>query len=327
MAPLVHGGDLAWARRRFPAAPEPLLDLSTGINPHAYPLPPMPADAFTRLPSAEADARVRHLAATVYGAPDAAHVTLAPGTQILLPLLAGLVPPGRAAVLGPTYAEHARAARLAGHDVHDVTDAAALVEADLAVLVNPNNPDGRLLARAAVEDLLAARGGRGLMVVDEAFMDVAPDGVSVASLTSMPGLAVLRSFGKFYGLAGLRLGALAAVPATVARIAAQLGPWAVSGVALTIAEAALADQPWRTAMRERLAGEVRRLDALLTGAGLAPSGTDLFRMVESAQAPMLFERLGRAGLVVRCFEAMPQRLRFGLPPDDAAWARLAAALA
>src|SRR4029077_10247716 len=137
---LEHGGDLATARRLFPGAPQPFIDLSTGINPHPYPLPSLAANVFTQLPDSAAQIRLREIAARTYGAPSATHVVCAPGTQILLPLLAALVPPGRAGVLGPTYSEHARAAALAGHAVIDVRDIDELRAVDLAVVVNPNNP-------------------------------------------------------------------------------------------------------------------------------------------------------------------------------------------
>src|ERR1700730_17054154 len=160
--PLPHGGDLGAARRLFPDAPKPFIDLSTGINPNPYPLPLLAAELFARLPDAAATAGLAAAAATSYGAPSAAHIVAAPGTQILLPLVAGLVRPGRAAILSPTYNEHARAAQLAGHDVVEVGEFDALGHADLAVVTNPNSPDGRLIARdhlIALAGKLRPRGG------------------------------------------------------------------------------------------------------------------------------------------------------------------------
>src|SRR5215470_13973163 len=123
-APLPHGGDLTAARRMFPDAPEPFIDLSTGINPHSYPMPQLSSGAVAQLPGRAAVSAVANIAAAAYQAPSPAHVLPAPGTQILLPQIAALVSPGRAAVLGPTYAEHARAAALAGHSVDEVFDVA-----------------------------------------------------------------------------------------------------------------------------------------------------------------------------------------------------------
>jgi cobalamin biosynthesis protein CobC len=328
-APLPHGGDLTAARRMFPDAPEPFIDLSTGINPHSYPLPQLPADVFARLPDEAALGRLAAAAAIAYGAPSPDHVAAAPGTQILLPLVAGLLPPGRAVVWGPTYAEHVRVAALVGHRAEEVADIGALADADLAVVANPNNPDGRIVGRdtlIALADKLRSRGG--LLVVDEAFMDVGPPGASLAGDVGRGNIVVLRSFGKFFGLAGLRLGFALAAPALAERVKASLGPWAVAGPAIAVGEGALADAPWAHAMRATLAREAQHLDEVLTGAGLAiVGGTSLFRLVQTSAADELFHHLGRAGIFVRRFVEQPTWLRFGLPGGEDASTRLHAALA
>jgi cobalamin biosynthetic protein CobC len=312
----------------FPDAPEPLIDLSTGINPFPYPLAPIPPESFARLPEPAALDRLCETAAKAYAAPSAAHVAAAPGCQMLLPLLARLVPAGRAAVLGPTYSEHARAAALAGHAVAETSDIARLADADLAVVVNPNNPDGRLVppdVLCGLAKTLAQR--RGLLVVDEAFMDVGPRGASLAGAAA-ESVVVLRSFGKFFGLAGLRLGFAITAPAQAARLRAQLGPWPVAGPAIAIGMAALADAAWAGATRRMLAEATRRLDKLLIDAGLEiVGGTPLYRLVRTNRARLAFERLGRAGVVVRRFNRSRTWLRFGLPGPEWAWERLGAALA
>jgi cobalamin biosynthesis protein CobC len=326
--PLPHGGDLDAARRLFPDAPKPFIDLSTGINPNPYPLPPLPAELFARLPDAAATAGLAAAAATSYGAPSAAHVVPAPGTQILLPLVAGLVRPGRAAILSPTYNEHARAARLTGHSVIETRESAALSDADLAIVTNPNSPDGRFIEREALLALAAklrARGG--VLMVDEAFMEVGPLGFSLAGDVGCGNLIVLRSFGKFFGFAGIRLGfALLDRPSAV-RLSAMLGPWAVSGPALAIGTAALADTAWIEATRHRLATAAGRLDGILIGAGLGiPGGTALFRLVRTPAAPALFHHLGRAGILLRKFPDNKTWLRFGLPAAEEEWQRLQIAM-
>ena len=325
-APPPHGGDLGAARQLFPAAPEPFIDLSTGINPFPYPLPPLGPALFARLPEPAAIERLAAIAAAAYGAPSAAHAVAAAGVQALLPHVFALAAPGRAAVLAPTYAEHARVAALTGHQVRDVARIADLAGADLGILVNPNNPDGRIIARPdllALADTLAP----GLLVVDEAFMDVAPADTGLASDAGRANLVVLRSFGKFFGLAGVRLGFALAAPPIAARLRAVLGPWAVSGPALAVGTAALADAAWIAATRARLAVAARRLDDLLGTAGLqVAGGTALFRLVHAPDAAQVFDQLGRAGIFVRRFAEQPGWLRFGLPGDEAAWQRLAAAL-
>lgn len=323
-----HGGNLTRARRQFPDAPGPWLDLSTGISPHPYPFDGIPASAFTRLPEDSRMELLLETAARAYGAPSPANVVAAPGTQVLLPLAAGLIPQGRAAILSPTYAEHRRAASLAGHEVAEVTDPAALCLSDYAVVVNPNNPDGRVAPLLSLVDLAGEMRRRGgLLLVDEAFMDVGPAGGSLVADAARGGAVVLRSFGKFFGLAGIRLGFAFGAEDAVAALRAALGPWAVPGPAIEIGIRALADRGWQQAMRLRLAQEAGRLDRLLSQAGLkVVVGTPLYRFVRSPEARSVFHALGEAGILVRSFGFDDQALRFGLPGDEAGFSRLERAL-
>ena len=326
--PLLHGGDLDAARRLFPGAPEPFIDLSTGINPNPYPLPRFPADLFERLPAPDAASALAAVAARAYGAPSAAQVVPAPGTQILLPLVAALVRPGRAAILAPTYGELSRAAALAGHSVQAVRELDDIGDARLVMIANPNNPNGRLHrkdALLALADALRRRGG--VLVVDEAFMDVGPPGASLAAKLSPGNIVVLRSFGKFFGLAGIRLGFALAAPPMAARLSAALGPWAVSGPALAVGAKALADAAWIERTRSLLAKAAKRLDAILTGAGLEiVGGTSLFRLTRTPAAEALFRHLGRAGILTRVFADHNDWLRFGLPRSTHEWRRLQSAV-
>lgn len=328
LAPLPHGGDLAAARKLFPNAPEPFLDLSTGINPNPYPVGRLDLGVLTKLPQPDALARLTEVAAATYGAPSPAHVVVASGSQILMAQLVTQAAPRRAAILGPTYAEHARAAELAGHEIVETGEVERLGDATFAIVVNPNNPDGRVVARDAllsVAERLQRRGG--LLVVDEAFIEAGPEKESLARETGRGNVAVLRSFGKFYGLPGLRLSFALVAPKIAEGLAAVLGPWPVSGPALEIGAAALADAAWRTANRASLDAALRRLDALLAKSGLEViGGTSLFRLVRMREAARLFSRLGERGILVRRFGREPEWLRFGLPGGEDDWRRLADAL-
>ncbi|MBE7220583.1 MAG: threonine-phosphate decarboxylase [Caulobacteraceae bacterium] len=324
----IHGGRLAAARLAFPKAPEPWIDLSTGINPHAYPVGALDPAVWRRLPDPAALERLETAARACYGAPEETAVIAAPGTQALIQILPQVRPCRRVAILGFGYQGHAEAWRRAGADPTVVSDLDALAAAEVGVVINPNNPDGRCVAPdalAAVADRMAASGG--LLIVDEAFADVAtPDGSAVPRLGG-ESLLVLRSFGKFFGLAGIRLGFALGPARLCAALAAQLGDWAVSGPAIALGIPALRDQAWQAAARERLAVEAGRLDMLLsTAGGHVLGGTSLFRLVRHPRAADLFERLGRAGILVRPFREEPTWLRFGLPADEAAWERLARAL-
>jgi len=325
---LPHGGDLDRARQLFADAPQPWVDLSTGINPWPYPVPPLAPDAWTRLPGTNALSGLLDAARHRYAVGVAGSVTAAPGTQAILQTLPLLRARSRVAVLSPTYGEHAHVWRTAGHMVAEVPDLEPLLDhVDVAILVNPNNPDGR---RHDPDRLgtwagrLAARGG--WLIVDEAFADMVPAD-SAGPLVGRPGLLVLRSFGKFYGLAGVRLGFLLADAAVATAAAQRLGPWAVSGPALSIGQQALMDTDWTLATSARLARAATDLDQDLTAAGLTlVGGTSLFRLARGDNAAAAADHLARAGLWVRRFAFRPDWLRFGLPPTAAARQRLQSAL-
>jgi cobalamin biosynthetic protein CobC len=324
--PLAHGGDWVAAERRFGRPKDGWLDLSTGINPHSYPVAGIDAAAWQRLPDTRATAALLDAAAAYYGVRDGKGIVAAPGSQAAMQWLPRLRPRSRVAVVGPTYGEHAHVWRLAGHDVTEVA-AFEDADADVIVVVNPNNPDGRVLAPEALvarAERLAKRGG--LLVVDEAFADAAPY-ASMAAFAGMGGLAVLRSFGKFFGLAGARLGFVLAETSLAAALRRALGPWAVSGPAAAVATRAFADQAWIAATRAHLAVEMGRLRALLAEHGFAIlGGTNLFTLVETADAARWYAHLARHGILVRAFAEYPRWLRFGLP-GGAHWPRLEEALA
>jgi cobalamin biosynthetic protein CobC len=322
-----HGGALEVARRLAPNAPEPWIDLSTGINPHAYPLPDLKPEAWSRLPESGSLAKLEGVAALRYGAA-AASVVAGPGSQALIQALSRIAPQGTVGALGPTYSGFTSAFATAGAVVAEVNRFEELDGFDVAIVVTPNNPDGRITRRAALLDLhgrLAQRGG--MLIVDEAFADFDPESESLASTLPSSGLVVLRSFGKSYGLAGLRLGFALTSPDVVAPLRAALGPWPVSGPAIAIGIPALADSDWLEATRARLSSDAARLDALLHGAGWRIiGGTSLFRLAARADAAAAFERLLAAGILTRPFANAPDRLRFGIPGDENAWERLAKAL-
>jgi cobalamin biosynthetic protein CobC len=321
--PVPHGGDLGEAMRRYPDAPRPWLDLSTGINPVPYPLPDLPADLWTRLPSrADYDALIEAAAAR-YGVKDLATIAAAPGTQALIQLLPRLLglPGLKAAIVGPTYEEHEVSWRRQGHEVRIVDTAASAQPDEIPVVVNPDNPTGRLTPLAEL------RLRTPWIVVDESFADFLPAAASL--VTGRPSNAiVLRSFGKAYGLGGVRLGFAIAEEDIAAAIREELGPWAVSGPALVIGRAALSDEAWLHNAARRLADDGRRLDDLLKATGFTIlGGTPLFRFVRHDDTAGMVQHLGRHGIHVRAFFLAPDRLRFGLPGDDAGFRRLAAALA
>lgn len=320
---LEHGGRLREAAecRGIPLAD--WIDLSTGIAPWSYPVA-IPAAAWQRLP--EDGDGLEAVAAAYYGHPAPLPI---PGSQAAIQWLPRLLPRCRVALLTPGYGEYAPAWRAAGHEVRELTlDALASTDADVVMMGRPNNPDGAALSRAAALALardMAARGG--WLVVDEAFGDMLPaDSLAPLAGTELPRLIVLRSLGKFFGLAGARVGFLCAAPELGARLADALGPWAVAHPARVAAIQALGDRAWQAQQRERLIEAAQRLHALLGRYRLAARAVGgLFCHVPMAQAAVLHEHMARRGILLRRFDA-PEALRFGLPGDDNQWRRLDVAL-
>lgn len=326
-AHIAHGGRLDAARRLYPNAPQPWIDLSTGINPRPYPIPTLAPEIFARLPDDDAFAAIEKAARAAYRAPEAVGIVAGAGVQAFIQLLPRLHPVRRVAVLGFTYAEHAACWSASGATVEVVKTLDALATSDVAVIVNPNNPDGRLLSPDVLA-LLAQDVTRkgGLLVLDESFMDFTP-AQSAVSLAGQEGVIVLRSFGKAYGLAGLRLGFALASPARAAKLRAALGPWAVSGPALAIGARALLDSDWRASAATACATDAARLDVLLTRAGFELlGGTPLFRLARHENAAARHAQLCEKGVLARAFPERLDWLRFGLPGDETAWLRLASAL-
>ena len=309
-----HGGALEVARRLVKRAPEPWIDLSTGINPHAYPLPDLRPEAWTRLPESGALAKLEAAAGRRYGAAPRS-VVAGPGSQALIQALSRILPRGMVAAFGPTYSGFASAFAAAGACLAEANRFEELDGFDVAILVNPNNPDGRITPRAALLDLherLAGHGGT--LIVDEAFADFDAESESLAPILPTSRVVVLRSFGKAYGLAGLRLGFALASPDIIASLRAALGPWPVSGPAIAVGIRALADSDWLEATRARLGQDAARLDALLQSAGWRIiGGTSLFRLAARADARAAFEQLLAAGILTRPFADAPDRVRFGIP--------------
>ncbi|QRM50468.1 threonine-phosphate decarboxylase [Rhizobium sp. BG6] len=326
-APIVHGGGITAAALLYGGQPEDWLDLSTGINPHPVAVPEISVRAWHRLPDAYLVAAAREAARDYYRSGTLLPLPV-PGTQSVIQLLPRLVRAGaRIAILGPTYGEYQRAFASSGHAIDMV---ASLEEIDqrhaLVVVVNPNNPDGRTFEIARLS-ALAKRMATwdGVLVVDEAFGDSEPQNSIVPELAGSANVVVFRSFGKFFGLAGLRLGFIIAPSEVLDRFEGWLGPWAVSGPALSVAASLLRSDTTAIsqAITERSLALRRTLEA---GSLKIAGGTRLFSLVEHNVADRLHAHLCQSRILVRKFDYAPNWLRFGLAADAAGDARLLEAL-
>ena len=305
-----HGGGIDAAIAHYGGTRESWLDLSTGINPNAYPMPKLPHDAWTALPDQAAFTRLYDLARRFWNVPEEAAIIGATGASAIIAALPRVIPTGAVSVPGPTYNEHGAAFAAAGWTLGQDPSHAI-------VAVHPNNPDGRIWQ---AEDLTSP-----FVIIDESFCDVMPE-ASLIHLSKRPGTVVLKSFGKFWGLAGLRLGFAIGDPDIIQKLTDILGPWQISGPALAIGAKAFADPQWASETRACLTGDTARLDRLVTATGAKlVGGTTLFRLYDVGDAAAMQDRLARHHIWSRTFPYADNWLRLGLPASDR-WDQLEAAL-
>jgi cobalamin biosynthesis protein CobC len=316
-----HGGNLDSALQRFGGRAQDWIDLSTGINRQPYPVGDLPPACWSTLPLRSEIESLHQAAQQAYGTK--APILATGGAQTAIGLLPYLSSRGHARILAPTYNEYAAVLSSVGWNVAETSDLESLAGADLAVLANPNNPDGQ---HHDPRKLLALLPRVGRLVVDESFADAVP-ALSLAPEAGRPGLLILRSLGKFYGLAGMRLGFVVGSEAEIAALAVMAGPWPVSGAAIAVGRRALLDRDWAETTSARLARDCLQLDAEVEPLGWTlVGGTPLFRLYETGDSHSAQERLARARIWSRTFAQRPGWLRLGLPGNETEWARLAAAL-
>lgn len=326
-----HGGQVQKVMQMFADAPQPFVDLSTGISPFAYPAKLPDISALRTLPEEAEEIALQCAAATAYGVFDASMVVAGGGSQSLIALLPRVLKAERACILGPTYSGHVQAWTQNGVPVSEVPDfpqlqVVAQQKNTVCIVCNPNNPDGRLIQASHLLDLAnTCQAAGSWLVVDEAFADMT--GQSVAPALPHPALLVLRSFGKTYGLPGIRLGFLLAQPNLAAYARDLLGAWPVSTIGLSVGCQALQDKEWLRQVSIKLRAASARLKNLLTETGLNHKGQAvLFELVECEQAADLWRHLCQQGIVTRIFSYNAHWLRMGLPASEQQWHRLEIAL-
>lgn len=324
-----HGGRLDAAMARYGGEPEDWLDLSTGINPFAYDPGKIGKSAWQRLPDEAAMAALLNAARDFYQLPHSTDLVAANGSQALIEILPRVLTANKIATIWPGYGEHQLCWHKAGAKIRLIVTSDEVHEDESLVVTNPNNPDGRIFDH---DELLAAAQkiapSGGTLIVDQAFCDCVPEHSIFVGDTAMPeNILVLTSFGKFFGLAGLRLGFALGAPEIIARIRAELGLWSVSGPAMAIGTKAFGDDQWIAATRKRLRDFSIELCAVLRANGFKIVGSHpLFVYAYHEAANAVYEALARQHILARHFSDDPLYLRFGLPGGVAELKRLEAAL-
>lgn len=322
---LKHGGRILAAAEKYHIAKEEWVDLSTGLNPNGWPVPDVPAEVWQSLP--EDDDGLQAAACQYYGCDACLPVA---GSQAAIQTLPRLRPHSKVGVISPTYAEHEHKWKHSGHDVFQLRLEEVeknINTLDVLVVVNPNNPTGEIIEIKKLLDWYQCLSNRGgWLIVDEAFIDTTP-GKSLVSSGIKPGLIILRSMGKFFGVAGIRCGFVMGDKELLQRLAAELGPWSLTGPTRYIAEKALLDTAWQIKTRQKLTASSERLGKVLSQAGLAPNAsTALFQWVEHTHVKEIYEICAKKGILIRLFEkktksSLPS-LRFGLPGNENEWRQL-----
>lgn len=328
---LEHGGNIDSASKQWGIAREKWLDLSTGVSPRAWQPPTeLPEHILRAMPYPSED--LLNAARRYY---NNARPLALPGSQAAIQLLPQCFTNARVLMPSLCYAEHAH--HWQAHDCHYFKQAepGALARAmqqhqpDVLLLVNPCNPCGFRYSRQTLLDLLAQQAARGgYLIVDEAFADTDPS-ESIADVQHQR-LIVLRSIGKFFGLAGLRLGFVLAADAMRQQLAELLGPWPVSGVSEYWGALALEDQQWQSEQRLRIqawshAQEQLLVDALGEDFVLRNSGLFISARVSQERVEAVYQQCAAQGILLRRFSEDPELLRLGLcSAEDLP--RLAAAL-
>jgi cobalamin biosynthesis protein CobC len=325
--PIAHGGALAAAARKYGGNKEDWLDLSTGINPVPAPLPKLNSSVWQALPDADLMENCLSAARQFYGFPKSASLVAAPGVQALIQLLPHLRPGKKAAILGPTYGEYAHVFQTLGSGCRIIKTTEEMEQETVGITVNPNNPDGRIVESKTLVRIAETMASKGrLLIVDEAFCDLTPE-LSMAQHAGMRGLLVLKSFGKFFGLAGVRLGFAAGQEDDIAILERLLGPWAVSGPALAIGTKCYSDVDLRSKITSQIQRNSKAQKAELVKQRLnVIADTGLFHLIEHPKAKEIYEHLAHQHILTRIFSDQQNWLRLGLCKNASERARLASAL-
>lgn len=322
-----HGGCLSAFQRAYPMAPSPWYDLSTGVNPFHYPFNGHFASSLCALPEAEKLDALRHAAAQAYDS-CAEDIVAAPGTQTIIGLMPYLLAPPRVYIEAPTYSGHEES----WHGAHIQCESRSdLMNTQIDpgctyILCRPNNPDGRRNTILELQDFAThVQGHDGTLVIDASFADFEFENVS--EIVQNPAVIMLRSFGKTFGLAGLRLGFAVSKHPVMKRLAVALGPWPLHGSALSIGTEALNDKTWRRETAKKLLANQQRLQEMMSSAGLTYlGGTHLFSLFSHRNAPNLWHRCAINGVATRRFRDRADWLRLGTPGDEDAFYRVRTAL-
>lgn len=330
-----HGGNLTEAIKQYNITKENWLDLSTGISPWTYPFQPLPDRVWQELPPSGSELLAS--AAKFYDVKQNS-ITATPGSQIAIRLLPQLFEPSKVAIPTLGYKEHAASWQMANHQTlhyHDATELLELINTNRVehvVVINPNNPNGEKLNLRTLDRIILKISG--ICIIDEAFIDYydddfdeGDDSTSISSATKVlsdfeyDNLIILRSVGKFFGLAGIRLGFCIGFHPSLQTLNALLQPWSISHASQYIGIQALQDKQWQQQQRVKIkqhqnAFQMALNDLLnqhLEQHTSAEAGLFTTVFADDTALNKLHHQLAKQGILTRLDNDQQSWLRFGLP--------------
>ncbi|MGB0495833.1 MAG: threonine-phosphate decarboxylase CobD [Kangiellaceae bacterium] len=321
---LVHGGQLQKQAKKYNIPAENWLDLSTGISPYSYPVQTIPSSMWRRLPEFSDSllkAVKQYYGSSKFVACAGSQAAIQAIPQVWKQVLKfSATRPAKIWLPKVGYKEHQKHWISNGFSIThyvELPNASDLEENSVVVVINPNNPSGAVYDSKILLELANTLAKKnGLLIIDEAFID-SNLSLSIATKAShFKNLIILRSIGKFFGLAGIRLGFAFANDTWLKQLKVKLGEWPISGPSLYIAEKALSDSSWQSAQRFRLDKQSMALHSLLRRVfNLNSKGCNLFRTINLANATEIFESLCKQAVYVRLTDDK-KSLRFGIPDSD-----------
>lgn len=315
MGNIQHGGNLLQAIEEFGGNQEDWLDLSTGISPYTIDLPEFHQDVWRRLPDPKYVKLLEGKAKEFYQTKS--NCLAVPGSQFAIQHLSKVVD-GEIGILEPTYGEYAASFVRNGKSYTSLENISDIGNASSVILANPNNPDGRIYTSQELLKLAVQLSERnGYLVVDEAFMAIDDPNSLLNEVDATTNVVILRSIGKFFGLAGIRLGFVFSSEKFRAKLAAYLGPWAVTGPALAIADHIFANRFIANELKQKISVRHQQMGEILEQSGLQIVGkNDLFFLIRHPKANALHISLKQQKVLTRIFDYNSDWIRIGLTANS-----------
>ena len=311
-----HGGDIDLAIKKYGGQRADWIDLSTGINRTSYPWQESVKVELRDLPSSKLLMGLEKAASRAYKVAEGTDTAAVQGAQQIISLLPiCLKNYNSVAILGPTYNEYEKAFKSSGIKAETVSEVSKLSSSDIAIIVNPNNPTGKVIAEEILDDL--SKKVR-ILIIDESFKMF-----SSRRIQKFDNVIQINSLGKFFGLAGVRLGFVSGPSDFIKSVREMLGPWPISSIAAEIGIIALNDTTWISEMEKiLLEGSNVLHKACSTKNWKLVGKTNLFHTYATSSCLEVEEQFAAHYIWIRTFDYSQTWIRLGIPTSKYEWTRV-----